>query len=64
MKPLLRCSGEFVECGNRSYFRSVVENVEEEQEVEELVVGENRAFFRSCFHLARFAIWDLSSRQN
>jgi hypothetical protein len=53
-----------VECGNRSYFRSVVENVEEEQEVEELVVGENRAFFRSCFLLARFAIWDLSSRQN
>ena len=64
VKPLLRCSGEFVECGNRSYFRSVVENVEEEQEVEELVVGENRAFFRSCFLLARFAIWDLSSRQN
>lgn len=64
VKPLLRCSGEFVECGNRSYFRSVVENVEEEQEVEELVVGENRAFFRSCFLLARFATWDLSSRQN
>lgn len=64
VKPLLRCSGEFVECGNRSYFRSVVENVEEEQEVEELVVGENRAFFRSCFLLARFAIWDLFSRQN
>ena len=64
VKPLLRCSGEFVECGNRSYFRSVVENVEEEQEVEELVVGENRTFFRSCFLLARFAIWDLSSRQN
>ena len=64
VKPLLRCSGEFVECGNRSYFRSVVENVEEEQEVEELVVGENRAFFRSCFLLARFATWDLFSRQN
>ena len=56
VKPLLRCSGEFVECGNRSYFRSVVENVEEEQEVEELVVGRIRDFFRSCFRRARFAI--------
>lgn len=50
LRPLVHCSGNLLETPEKTLYRCITENLDEEQELDEIVVGRNRGVFCRCFH--------------